>query len=194
MELGGITPSSTGCVFHYVWKVPPGKKMWRTSWDSQSNPSCTIQPWVGRAEAYTVIADVNAGSCLFQVLRQSWLTKLFFKARDSHSELLRADLISEPSCSAPFLSWAVHREIHPYTNKQQNWVQQQLPFPFHIFPLKGVWLCQPSPSPCPSSTNTLTFAHEEQWLLNVLPSLLNYSLSWTARFSTGTLGTTLHMT
>jgi len=46
-----------------------------------------------------------------QVLRHSWLTRLFFKAQDSHTELLRADLTSAPSRSVPFLSWDAHREI-----------------------------------------------------------------------------------
>lgn len=156
-------------------------------------PAWSSPEWEEQRHTLWWQIEMLAAAC-FWVLRHSWLTKLFFKARNSHSELLRADLTTEPPCSVPFLSWAVHKEIYPYTNEQQNWVQRQLPFPFHISPLKDMWLCQPSPYPCPSSTNTHIYSHEEQCLLNSLPSLLHYSLSWTVRFGTGTLGSTLHMT
>lgn len=96
-----------------------------------------------------------AASCC-HFLEHSRLTRLSFKASDSHSGLLRADLTSEHSCSVHFLSWDAHREIYPYTNKQQNQVWHQLPF--HISLLMVVWLCQPSPTwkdPCPFTTDTL---------------------------------------
>lgn len=59
------------------------------------------------------VAHGNSGSFLWSGLGTLWLTRLFFKASDSHNGLLRADLTSEPSYSVPFLSWDTHREIFP---------------------------------------------------------------------------------
>lgn len=110
--------------------------------------------------------ETLAASCC-QILKHSCLTRLFFKASDSPSGLLRAGLTSELSCSVPFLSLDAHREILSYTNEQQNQVWHQLSF--HIPLLMAVWLCQPSPiwkGPCPFSTNTLTY-HEKSSVYQV---------------------------
>lgn len=129
----------------------------RTSWRAKAIPPAqSSSERKRRLPTLQQHTEMLVASCC-RVLEHSWLTRLFFKASDSHSGLFRADLTSEPSCSVPFLSWDAHREIFPYANKQQNQVWHQLPF--HISLLMVVWLCQPSPmwkGPCPFTTNTST--------------------------------------